>query len=435
MALCAASQVWAQPGSYLGPGILTRGAGDIGTRAGSQVDLRFFADVSGVYDTGIQPYALDSKGNLVSVNGLVGVQADVGAYGTHRWKQSFLGLDYSGNFVHYPNDSTYDSTNQSLKLGFTYQKSRRIAFDVREIAGISHFGYGTPGFTGGSITPSDFVTSPTALLFDNRFYYYQTTADLNFIQSARTIYTLGGDGFWVRRQGQGLAGTNGYNLRGSVQHRLTKTRTIGATYQHMHFDFPPAFGQSDIDTAEAFFSEALNRRWTFSISAGALMAQIQGVQQVALDPVIAALLGTSQGVSAFYTRSIYPSGSASLTARFKTSSLSFSYAQQITPGNGVYLTSLQKGGGASYTYSGIRNWSLGINGGYSSLQGIGQGLQPYSSLNGGAAATYRLTGAIYAVARFDARDQQITVVGYKQTGYRTSIGIAFSPGDLPLSIW
>lgn len=53
--------VWGQIGNYLGPGVLSRGAGDIGTRSGAQVDLRYYFDVSGVYDTGLQPFAVDPK--------------------------------------------------------------------------------------------------------------------------------------------------------------------------------------------------------------------------------------------------------------------------------------------------------------------------------------------------------------------------------------
>jgi hypothetical protein len=433
---CLAPFASAQPGSYLGPGILSRGAGDIGNRSGSQVDLRFYADVTGVYDTGIQPYSVDSKGNLVTVNGLYGIQMDLGAYGSHRWRRALLGLDYSGSFTHYPGASYFDGTSQNLKLGFTYQKSRRIAFDLRAVGGTTNYGYGAPGFYGTQDgSANSFVNTPTSLLFDNRYYYLQTTADVNFIQSARTIYTIGGDGFWVRRQASGLAGTNGYNLRGSVQHRLSKTKTVGATYEHMHFDFPPAFGQSDIDGAELFFANSWGRRWTYSVSAGAFLAQVQGIEQVTLDPVIAALLGTNFSERAFYRRNVYPSGRALLNGNFRSSQISFSYSQQVTPGNGVYLTSIQKGGSASYTYSGIRNWSMGISGGYTTLQGLGQGLQPYSSITGSTNVTYRITHALHALARFDVRDQQIDIVGYKHTGYRASIGLAFSPGDLPLSLW
>ena len=423
----------AQPGAYLGPGILSRGAGDVGYRTGEQVNLRLFADVSGVYDTGLQPFAVDSKGNLITIDALYGVQVDVGAYGSHRWRRAVLGLDYSGNYTHYAQSSNLDTSNQSLKLGYTYQKSRRLSFDFREVAGTSKYGFGSPGFYGTQST--DFVTTPTSLLFDNRTDYLQSTMDVNFIQSARNIFTAGGDGFLVRRQASALAGTNGYNLRGSFQRRATKTRTFGATYEHIHFDFPPAFGESDIDTAELFFSNALSRRFTFSISVGAIHSEVQGIEQVALNPVIAALLGQTFTQRAFYRESVYPSGHASLQGHFKQSYLGIGYSQQITPGNGVYLTSLQKYGNASYTYTGLRNWSLSLNGGYSDLNGIGQGLSSYKSFTGGWSATYRITGALHAIARFDARDQQIDIAGYKHTGYRATIGLAFSPGDIPLSLW
>lgn len=426
----------AQPGSYLGPGVLSRGAGDLGARATGDVTFHFYGDVSGVYDTGLQPYAVDSKGNLINVGGLYGVQVDLGAYGRHNWRNALLGLDYSGNFVHYTNGSFYDSTNQNLRLGYTYQKSRRLAFDFRENAGVANYGYGTSGFYGASSNgPTDFVNNPTSLLFDNRYYYYQTTMDVNFLQSARTIFTVGGDGFWVRRQGAGLAGTNGYNLRGNVQHRVSKETTVGVSYQHTHFDFPPAFGESDIDGGELSFARSLGRRWTFSMSAGAFLAQVQGVEQVALSPAVAALLGTNFSERAFNTNSIYPSGTASLKGKYRNSLVSFSYGQTVTPGNGLYLTSLQRDGVGSYSYSGLRNWSVGFSGGYSTLKGLGQGIQPYSSFIGGLNATYRISHSIHAVARFDARDQQIDIVNYKNHGYRTSIGLAFSPGDFPLSLW
>lgn len=432
---CAGPFASAQPGGYAGPGVLSRGAGDIGTRAGSGVDFRFFGDINAVYDSGLQPYSLNPEGNLTTVSGLYGVQVDLGAYGTHRWKRALLGLDYNGNFFHYDKAPQLDGINQNLLLGFTYQKSRRITFDFKENVGISNQGYGSPGFYSTGQAPTDFVTTPTAALFDNRFFYLQTTMDVNLVQSARTIYTLGGDGFWVRRQGVGLADVNGYNLRGSMQHRLSKNKTIGVTYQHTHFDFPPAFGESDINEVQAFYSAALNKRWTFNVGAGASMLEVQGIEAVKLDPVIAALLGTSTGERAFYQRSFFPSGQAALSGRFKTSSISFSYSRTVTPGNGLYLTSRQNGGYASYSYTGIRRWSLSLTGGYTTLQGVGQSLQPYSTFTGGFGATYRLARAFHVNARFDARDQQIDVVGYKNNGYRATLGLAFAPGTVPLTLW
>jgi hypothetical protein len=216
---------------------------------------------------------------------------------------------------------------------------------------------------------------------------------------------------------------------------VTKRQTIGVTYAHIHYDFPPAFGQSDMNTAQLTFATSIGRRWTFSIGGGATQAEVQGVQQVSLNPVVAALLGVSFGQQTFYREDFYPAGKINLTGRFKTYSVGFTASQSIAPGNGVYLTSNQQTAGAYYSYTGIRKWNFGLSAGYSKLAGIGQGIQDYAGFTGGLGITYSLTRALHIVARADSRYQQIDVVGYDRTGYRASIGLAFSPGNVPLSLW
>ena len=434
-ALTFPSTGMAQMGSYLGPGILSPGAGNIGERSGAPVDLRFYADVSAVYDNGIQPFAVDSKGDLVTLNGLYGVQLDYGAYGVHTWKQALMGLNFSGNFYHYYNDPDADGTTQNLSLGFTYQKSRRLVFDFRQSAGISSLGYGGPGFYGAAGAPAALVNQPTALLFDNRVYYLQSTANVTFIQSARTSFTFGGDGMLIRRQATDLAGTNGYSGHASIQHRLTRTRTIGAEYQYLYFEFPPSFGNSNSNVAQVFFANGLGPRWSFAIHAGAFETHAIGLQQVAISPVIAALLGTSVGTQRFERTNVFPSGSVTLTGRMKNANFSVGYAQTVVPGNGVYLTSRQDSASAGYSYTGVRNWNFGISAGYYTLASVGQGIPNYGQFSAGAGFTYRLPYSLHVVGRYDARHEDINLAGYRNTGYRATIGVAFSPGKVPLSLW
>jgi hypothetical protein len=321
-------------------------------------------------------------------------------------------------------------------LGYTYQQSRRLAFDLRAIAGTSTVGYGAPGFYGVTAVPSDVVVNqPTTLLFDNRTYWVQGGADVNYIASARTIFTVGGDGYVVRRQDSALAGLNGYTIRGTIQHRLTKTRTVGVAYQRMHYEFPPAFGQSDIDVATGYFNTSLGRRWIFAISAGIFHTEVQGLEQVTLNPVIAALLGTSVGVRAFYRTDVYPDGETSLTGHFKTSTVTVTYRQGVVPGNGVYLTSRNRYALGSYSYTGIHKLNLGVSGGYTTLESIGQGIASYSQLTGGAGFTYGLSRMFHLIGRYDLRYQELDVLNTLRTSYRATLGIAFSPGNIPLSLW
>ncbi len=179
--------------NYLGPGILTHGAGDIGNRSGEQVDLRYFIDLNAIYDNGIQPVSVDSKGNLVQVGGLYGVDLMAGAYGSHSWRTSLLGLDYRGDFRHYDAGQYYDGSNQHLTIGFTYQKTRRLFFNLQGVAGTySNFLGSVPGQT--NVLPNT-IDQPTLLLFDNRTDFAQGTVGASYMLSARASLQLEGERF------------------------------------------------------------------------------------------------------------------------------------------------------------------------------------------------------------------------------------------------
>jgi len=70
-------------------GISAPGA-DVGTRGGDPVDLRFYAGVSATYDNGLQPFAVDTKGNLVVAKGLYGEEI------ARRLRRSFVGARPAG---------------------------------------------------------------------------------------------------------------------------------------------------------------------------------------------------------------------------------------------------------------------------------------------------------------------------------------------------
>jgi hypothetical protein len=397
------------------------------------VDLRFYAGVNGIYDSNIQPIAIDSKGNLITISGLAGVEANIGAYGTHSWRTAQLGLDYHGAFRAYNAGSSYDGIDQSLTLGYTLQESRRLGFSGRAMAGIVSNSLGGLGNIP-SLAPQTEVV-PASLLFDSRSYYLQGGLDMIFRQTARTTFTVSGEGFDVWRQSAALVGVEGYTARGTVEHRLNKNSSVGFTYSRQHFNFPRAFGAADIDEGEGFAGTNFGRFWAFTVRGGVFHSEVKGLQSVALNPVIAALLGQPTLIQAFYRENIYPSGAVSLARKFKTASLTFTYGRAVSPGNGVYLTSRNETGSATYSYTGIRKVSLAISGGYYSLDSLGQGIQPYRSAYAGAGFTYTLPYSLHFTGRYDYHYQAIEELVYKHFGYRASVGLTFSPGKVPLSLW
>jgi hypothetical protein len=317
-----------------------------------------------------------------------------------------------------------------LALGYSYQKSRRLVFDLRQEAGsVSQ----ATGFDGALPVLNNAIVTPSSLLFDNRANFLQSTMDVNYIQSEHTVLTFGGAGFGIWRKAPGLIGMQGYELHGAIKHRVSQRTTLGVDYSHIHFDYPKAFGQADINSFSGVWATQLGRLWTVSAKGGVYQAEVQGLQQVGVDPEISALLGVTSVVQTFYQKSTFPQWDISLGRRFQRANLSFQYTRGVSGGNGVYLTSRQDAASASFNYTATRKWSFSGMGGYARLNGIGQNLQPFSQFVGGAGATYAITSPIHLIARYDARRQEIIDGVYRQNSFRATIGISFSPGDIPLS--
>lgn len=439
--LLAAPSALAQVDNYLGPGILSRGANRIGTGGGSeQLDMRFFASVAGFYDNGIQPVSVDSNGKLVQSKGLTGEETTLGVVGTHRFRHAELGLNYQGNYRQYNGNSYYNTSDHQLVLGYSLQTSRRVEIDMRQMAGSISRVIGSNSLTNSTLgtftdSLSNSVATPTSLLFDNRTQYLQSSVDVNFLKTSRTIFAAGGDGFWTRRQSSTLVGAQGYNLRGQVNHRFSRTTTAGAGFQHTHYDFGRSFGETDIDTYQLFIAKNVGRTWVVLVRGGAFHAQVQSLRNVALDPAIAALVGINTTVTTSYRDNWLPYGDFSLERRGRYSNVYFNYSRTQTPGNGVFLASRSEAETAGIRYNRLRRFNFDLFAGYHSLRALGQELGNYQQLNAGTGMNYMIMPSLYFNARYDARQQQIDNAGYSRTGYRVSIGLTYTPGEIPVSLW
>jgi hypothetical protein len=220
-----------------------------------------------------------------------------------------------------------------------------------------------------------------------------------------------------------------------MKRRMSKSTTLGATYAYNHFEFPGFFSKSDSHTFQGLYATGLGQFWTLSIEAGATLTQGQSLQSFTLDPVLAAILGQSTIVGIASFRTIYPSGTVTLKRQFRRAALGFNYYRGVNSGNGAYTTGRLDNITASISYTGLRKWNLGADGGYYALKSVGQDLGNYSQYSAGAGITYALGRDIHLSMRYDFRDQQVDLSTYKHNGSRATIGLNFSPGSLPLSLW
>jgi len=421
------------PPNYLGPGVLSPGAGNIGNRSGEQVELRYYAGVSGVVDTNLQPFALDAQGNLLRIHNLYGIVVNAGAYGVHHWKHAQLGLDYGGNYQKHVNADSYNGSDQHLTLGLTMQPSRRWSLDLRESAGTVSLA--TSELINTPSNDSSSVITPSTLLFDSRNTFAQSSASATYFESARTSFTFGGSAFLQDQKASGLSDSWGYNLTGSGQRRMTKVSTLGISYTHSHYEFTGYHSKSDSNTYHGTFATALGQFWTFSLEAGVTVSEVNSQVTFALPPQLAALFGVPTLTETSYIRTTYPSGSASLQRKFRRANLAFNYSRGLNSGNGVSTTSRQETANMSFSYTGIRKMNIGVSGGHYTLVSIGQNTGSYANYAGSAGFTYTLGRGISLTARYDVNQQQIDLGNSSRTNTRATLGLMFSPGSVPLALW
>ena len=431
-----AISAWAMPifAQYAGPAILSRGEAPA-AMASPQIDFRPFFEVAGVYDTGLSGVAVNSQGQLGN-EASMGVEVTAGISGVHSWRHTKIGLDYRGSLRRYSHTTSYDSTDQSLMLGIVHQFSRHIALTLDESAGLFSRNFGLPGLP--QTVPFDPSTTyaPTTDFFDNRTEYLSTQANLVIQKTARLSFSMGGDGFLVRRSSSALYGVTGATAHADVQYRLTRRSTIGANYTYTHFDFIGVLSGTDMHGVSGVYSVRLSRWLEFSGSAGMVRAETRFIQNVPIDPAIAALIGTPEGTVVLDRIDNIATGSGRLSRTFPKGVAYISGGRGVTPGNGLFLTSITDTAMAGYNYTGLRRWSFGVSAGYSRANSIGNVLGTYGGTSGTLSASRQIVHNVHGVVSFSARKySSVDFSLYNRVIYDVRVGVGYSPGDVPLRIW
>ena len=427
---------WAMPvfAQYAGPAILSRGEAPA-AMASPQIDFRPFVELTGVYDTGLSGVAVNSQGQLGNESSM-GLDITAGISGVHSWKHTKIGLDYRGSVRRYTHATSYDSTDQSLMLGIVQRVSRHVSLTLNESAGLFSRNFGLPGLS--QTVPFDPSTTyaPTTDFFDNRTEYLSTQANLVFQKTARLSFSLGGDGFLVRQSSSALYGVTGATAHADVQYRLTRRTTIGANYSYTHFDFIHVLSSTDMHTVSGVFSMRISRWLEFSAEGGLARAETKFIQNVPIDPAIAALIGTPEGTVVLDRIDHYVIGTGRLARTFPKGVAYISGGRGITPGNGLFLTSVMTTVMAGYNYTGLRRWSFGVSGGYQSAESIGNVLGTYGGASGTLSASRQIVRGVHGVVSVSARKYTSANFDlYNRVIYDVRVGVGYSPGDVPLRIW
>jgi hypothetical protein len=399
------------------------------------IDFRPYLSVTGVYDTGLAGVAVTNTGALAD-SSAYGVELSGGISGTHSWRHTKVGLDYSGSITHYSRKTFYDGGSQSLYLSVIHQLSRHTTLSLRETAGLFSRDSGFLGLPQTIAYDPLTANVPTTDFFDNRTVYASTQADLTFQKSARLSFDIGGDGFITRRRSSALYGVIGAVARGDVQYRLSRRSTIGANYMYTHFEFNHIFSSTDVHALNLTYAVRLTRDVEFTAYAGVARAENKFEQSVPLDPVIAALLGISSLPRVVHNTAWEPNVMARLSRTFHRGVVYASGSHLVTPGNGLFLTSYATTLGAGYGYTGFRRWSFNVGTDYTRSQSVGNIVGTYADLDGTISMSRQLARSVHILASFTARQYHSgNYENYNRVIYTGRIGLGFTPGNIPLRIW
>jgi hypothetical protein len=419
---------------YGGPAILSRGDSPAGM-TGAQISFRPFFEITGIYDTGLAGVAVNTQGQLGNTSS-PGLEISGGISGSHSWRHTQLGLDYRGDFKQYEKATYYDGSDQSLLLGIKHQFTRHIFATFRESAGMFSTGFALAALQ--QAVPYDPSQSslPTTDFFDNRTIYASTQADFIYQKSARLSFSIGGEGFVNRRRSSALFGVTGASARGDIEYRISRRTTIGVDYNYTNYSFTRVFSGTDIHTFAGNYAVQLSKSLEFTGYAGASRIDTKSEEVVPVDPVIAALLGITSGLTITHSLLYVPTGSGRLSRTVHNGVLYVSGAHVVTPGNGLFLTSKNTNVGAGYTFTGLRRWSFNANFGYSRASVVGSIAGGYGNTGGTVSASRQIARSLHVVASFNANQYESPDFSmYNRLIYNARLGFGWTPGDVPLRVW
>ena len=429
--LATVSPLFAQ---YGGPAILARGQSP-GPMAATQIDFRPFVSVQGTYDTGLNGVSVGANGAPVN-DASFGVFVSFGVSGLHSWKHTKIGVNYSGGYTLYGKSFYSGVSSQGLQLSITHQLSRRATFSMSNNAVM--YGSNTASPTLPPTVAFDPATTyvPTNDFFNSPTFSLSTQASVTIQKSTRISYSIGGDAFLTRRRSSALYGSEGIGAHGDVMYRLSPRSTIGGIFQYMHYSFTGIYGGTDMYTVAASYSRSFFRTVEMSATGGISQFENVFVETVPIDPAVAAVIGVSSAQRVTYVKNLMPNLSFRLSKVVPRGTVYIYASNGLTPGNGLFLTSTSTTAGVGYNYTGLRRWALSAGANYNTSTSYGNVVGQYGSYTANLSASRQVAPMTHGVLGFNLRKYDSgDFQNYNKWSYGVSLGLTFSPGDIPVRLW
>jgi len=367
---------------YTGPAVLSRSYSINQQLIPEQVKWQESLGVSGVYDTGVTK-PVNANGTEGSPAALFGTMLTWTFGGKHYYRRDMISVNYSGNYSRYSGVGAFNGTNQTIAVTYSHTLSRRLKLNLSGTGAIWAENSVLENQPVGpdSIANVNLAISPNIQIYDVGAKQFSSQADLTWQESNRLSFSMGTSYFGIAQDSSALLGMSGQQARGDVNYRVTQKMTIGAYYSFNRYLYTRGTGNSATNSTGATWSYAFNRTTQFRFRGGFSQVESVGLEQVQINPVIAALLGENNGVIDAYITYKTTDFSAQFVKDFHggRTTASLAYAWGVSPGNGVFQTSQQESLSASMSARVFRTYTLTAAVGRDTLVAIGQALGKYES--------------------------------------------------------
>ena len=413
---------------------MTRAGAPLGRSDGTPLAFRPFLGISGRYDGNLFP--IEAGQQPAFRQNRFGLFGNWGLYGVRRGERNLLGLSYAGNYRHYFQGSSFSGANQFFSLNYMHQLGPRTAVFVAPGFGIYKYGLHsttTPLIADLSLLTE--VSDPNAEGFDNRTFSYSAVAGVTRQLSERWSGSFAGGGYYIKRKSNAFISSQGTTANSSLSYQLGRTQRIGVSYSYSFYFFPRGYGESQNHTVYLDYGVQLTRRWHIALAGGALRSESDRLTRVNLDPVLASLTGQQTVLEAMHRVVYRPAARFTAGRQMERGSLSFYYRRDVSPGNGFISTAVRDFGGASYSYTATEKLNIGFNFSANTYENLTRDTGRYTTLGGGVGFNYSLNRYLHLTTRVDVRRWRVRNADFDRHRLGASIGLTFSPGETPLSLW
>ncbi|MCU1329350.1 MAG: hypothetical protein JWN34_4720 [Bryobacterales bacterium] len=413
---------------YAGPSVLSRSY--TLSRPSSPKTIRWTPTVgySSVFNTGLPGIGPNTAGTSS-----LGSQLTWGLSASRSWKWDRLDVGYFGSANSYYGTQRYSGVNQALTVGYSRILSRRIKASVSQNFTSTNQSYSLENqslSTGDLAAGLSLATTPVISAYDQGTRQASTSANLSWQKTARTLFSFGGGAFVVERGGAGFVGTTGYQAQGDVRHRYSSRLTLGLYYSYANYVSSKHVSVTGSNTGGGLVSYQVDRRTQASLKVGLSQAETLSLSRIALDPLIAAILGQPSAVVVAFQKSNFKDVAATVARDLgHRRTVTASYVRGLAPGNGLIQASSREGISAGFGAPVFRRFNLNVGFNSDRLNAVDASAAAYGTRGGQLSVSRSLAKGV--VSSFSVDYRTFTGVGTQGLSrqLRLSSGVSWGRND------